>query len=42
MRVTGVETAIARYREAGTKKRCAQSELRADGERETQGFTVTR
>ena len=40
MRITGVEAAIAHYREAGTKKRCAQSELRANGEGVLGGFTV--
>ena len=40
MRVNGVEAAIARYREAGTKKRCTKSELRANGERILGGFTV--
>ena len=41
MRANGVEAAIARYREAGTKKRCAQLELRANGERVFGGFTVS-
>ena len=40
MRANGVEAAIARYREAGTKKRYAQSELRANGECVLGGFTV--
>ena len=40
MRANGVEAAIARYRETGTKKRCAQSEMRAIGERVLGGFTV--
>jgi len=39
MCANGVEAAIARYREA-EKKRCAQSELRASGERVLGGFTV--
>ena len=42
MRANRVEAAIARYREAGTKKRCAQSELRANGERVLGGFTVNK
>ena len=40
MRITGVEAGIAHYREAGTKKNYAQSELRTNGERTTRGFTV--
>ena len=40
MCTNGVEAAIARYREAGTKKICAQSELRTNGERIPGGFTV--
>ena len=40
MRTNGVEATIARYNSAGTKKRCAQSELRANGERVLGGFTV--
>ena len=39
MCANGVEAAIARYREA-EKKRWAQSELRASGERVLGGFTV--
>ena len=41
MRANGVEAAIACYNEAGTKKRCVQSELRENGERVFGGgFTV--
>ena len=41
MRANEVEAAIARYREAGTKKRCAQSELHAYGERVVSIFIVS-
>ena len=40
MRANGVEAAIARYRDAGTKSDAAQSELRSNGERVLGGFTV--
>ena len=41
MRTNGVEAAIGRYREAGTKKICVQSELRTKVERIPGGFTVS-